>query len=280
MTDSFVIPQSPARIGFIGGGNMATAIIGGLIGKGVPANAIEVVEPVAAARDRLQHSLGVTARAEASSHLSDCDLIVWAVKPANFHDATLAVVPHLHGPLHLSIAAGVSTDSIGAWLQTARVVRAMPNTPALIGQGVTGLYAGSGVSGDDRARIEHVLAATGSVSWLSRESLLDAVTAVSGSGPAYVFYFLEIMIETGIAMGLSAEQARQFAIGTFTGASALAAASDEPMDVLRQRVTSAGGTTHAAIASMEAHEVRRHFSRAMMACRQRAEALGKEFDAA
>jgi pyrroline-5-carboxylate reductase len=268
------------RIGFIGGGNMASAIIGGLIADGVAPADIDVVEPFAGARANLETRFGVAAATSASDRLVRCDLIVWAVKPQQFQAAAQSVLRHVRAPLHLSIAAGVSIGAIGAWLATDRIVRAMPNTPALIGKGVTGLFAGSGVGPDDRKRVEEVLAATGTVSWLAQESLLDAVTAVSGSGPAYVFYFLEAMIATGIEMGLDARQARELALGTFIGASALAADTDEPVDALRQRVTSPGGTTHAAIRSMEADDVAGHLRRAMLACRQRAEALGREFDAA
>ena len=163
------------------------------------------------------------------------------------------------------------------WLASERIVRAMPNTPALIGRGITGLYARPAVSASERDAIGAVIAPTGPGLWLDREDLLDAVTALSGSGPAYVFYFLEAMIEAGQAMGLSAEQSRQLALATFGGAAALASESSEPPAVLRERVTSKGGTTYAALSHMQAHDMKAHFMAAMRAAQARAQELGQEF---
>jgi pyrroline-5-carboxylate reductase len=267
------------RIAFIGGGNMASAIIGGLIKQGLPPEKIDVIEPFAEARDKLQAGFGIEAHAEAGAFLADAALMVWAVKPQTFREAALAVAPHAPGALHLSVAAGIRSDSIAAWLGVERIVRAMPNTPALIGQGIAGLYARNSVSANDKAFIEEVMATTGQSLWLDAEEQLDVVTALSGSGPAYVFYFMEAMTMAGTEMGLNREQAHQLAVATFTGASALAKASPESPQVLRQRVTSKGGTTFAAISSMEDNDMRALFIDAMYAARERAKQLGDEFGA-
>jgi pyrroline-5-carboxylate reductase len=179
--------------------------------------------------------------------------------------------------LHLSVMAGIRSDAIARAAGTQRVVRAMPNTPALIGQGISGLYARQDVTEDERRAVESVLAPTGRTLWVAREEDLDAVTALSGSGPAYVFYFVEAMMQAAEEMGLSAEQGRQLAVATFSGAAALAASSGEAPQVLRERVTSKGGTTHAAITSMDADGMKAAFVRALHAARQRARELGDEF---
>lgn len=273
-------PLMSKRIAFIGGGNMASAIISGLIKQGLPTDLIDVVEPFAEARDKLQASFGITARHEAGAFLLDAALVVWAVKPQTFKEAALAVAPHVLGGLHLSVAAGIPSDSIAAWLGSERIVRAMPNTPALIGQGITGLFARPSITPNDKAFVEQVIATTGESIWLEAEDQLDVVTALSGSGPAYVFYFMEAMTMAGTEMGLSREQALQLAVATFTGASALAKASSESPQQLRQRVTSKGGTTFAAISSMEDNDVRALFIDAMYAARERAKELGDEYGAA
>jgi pyrroline-5-carboxylate reductase len=179
----------------------------------------------------------------------------------------------------LSVAAGIRSDSIAAWLGTQRIVRSMPNTPALIGKGMTALYARHGIDDEDKAWVEEVIATTGESLWVDDESLLDAVTAISGSGPAYVFFFLEAMTQAGVEMGLPREQAYRLAVGTFAGASELARASDDAPEVLRQRVTSKGGTTYAAITSMEQDRVQALFIKALHAAQQRAKELGDEFGA-
>lgn len=270
-------PTAAEAIGFIGGGNMASAVIGGLLQGGLSPTAIEVVEPWAEARDRLATQFGLTPMAAASPTLARCGLIVWAVKPQTFREAADAVRPHTQGALHLSVAAGIRSDTIAAWLGSQRIVRSMPNTPALVGLGMTGLFARDGVSAADRQRVEQVLRPTGALLWLDAESQLDAVTALSGSGPAYVFYFLEAMTRAGIAHGLSREQAHRLAVGTFTGAAQLAQQSDEPPELLRQRVTSKGGTTHAAITAMEADGVGPAIERAIGAAATRARELGEAF---
>jgi len=268
---------SSLNIAFIGGGNMASAIIGGLIRQGMTASQIEVVEPFEEARHRLLAQFGVTAHAEAGAFLKRAGLVVWAVKPQTFKDAAASVQPYTGAALHLSVAAGIRSDSMAQWLGTERIVRSMPNTPALVGKGMTALFARAGVSADDRLTVEQVIATTGESLWVQAEEQLNAVTALSGSGPAYVFFFLEAMTAAGVDMGLSAEQAHRLAVGTFVGASELARASDEPPAVLRQRVTSKGGTTYAAITSMENDNMKELFAKALQAARQRARELGDEF---
>jgi pyrroline-5-carboxylate reductase len=264
-------------IAFIGGGNMASAIIGGLVRQGLPAAQIEVVEPFAQARDKLKAQFGVAARETAGPDLQRAGLVVWAVKPQSFKEAAVQAAAHTAQALHLSVAAGIRSDSIAAWLGTQRIVRSMPNTPALIGKGMTALFARPGVSAEDKSWVEQVIATTGESLWVDAEADLDAVTALSGSGPAYVFFFLEAMTQAGMEMGLSREQAYRLATGTFAGASELARASQEPPEVLRQRVTSKGGTTYAAITSMENARVKELFVKALHAARERAKELGDEF---
>jgi pyrroline-5-carboxylate reductase len=264
-------------IAFIGGGNMARAIIAGLLGQGYEPTQITVVEPFAPARDTLLEKFGIRALPAADATLGAAELVVWAVKPQSFQAATEPVRAHTTQALHWSVAAGISSHSLAQWLGSERVVRAMPNTPALIGLGMTGLYARAGVSAADCQWIEAVASSLGKFIWLQQEDLLDAVTALSGSGPAYVFYFIETMIEAGVGMGLTAEQARALAVETFYGSSALVRASSEEVGQLREQVTSKGGTTHAAITSLQGNQVQAHFTQALQAAQQRARALGQEF---
>jgi pyrroline-5-carboxylate reductase len=268
------------RIAFIGGGNMASAIIGGLIGQGFAPGKIDVVEPFAEAQHKLESAFGIAAQAQPGAFLDSAALVVWAIKPQTFKEAALQVRFHTKNALHLSVAAGIRSDSIAHWLGTERVVRAMPNTPALIGKGMTGLFARSAVTEDDKHRVNKTIATTGEHLWLTAEEQLDAVTALSGSGPAYMFYFMEAMVEAGAVMGLPRDQAYQLAVATFIGAGELARASNEPPEILRQRVTSKGGTTYAAISSMEDDKVKTMFIRAMHAARRRAKELGDEFGGA
>ena len=275
-THSTQLERSPV-IAFIGGGNMASAIIGGLIASGLPAANIRVVEPFEAARDALQAKFGIDALPAASAALSAADLVVWAVKPQTFKDAASAAAAHTAQALHLSVAAGITTDSIAQWLGTGRIVRAMPNTPALVSKGMTGLFACPEVDADGQALIERVIGTTGQLVWVDAEAKLNAVTALSGSGPAYVFLFLEAMTQAGVDMGLTAQQAYQLAVATFQGASELAARSDEPASVLRERVTSKGGTTYAAITHMQQAGLPQTFIAALRKAEARAQELAQEF---
>jgi pyrroline-5-carboxylate reductase len=268
---------SSLNIAFIGGGNMASAILGGLIRQGLAPSQITVVEPFAETAERLRQDFGVQVLAEAGPALASAQLVVWAVKPQIFKEAAAPVAAHTRNALHLSVAAGIRTDSIRQWLGSERVVRSMPNTPALVGQGMTALYACPGVSASEQRQVEQVIATTGQFLWVERETQLDAVTALSGSGPAYVFFFLEAMTEAGVGMGLTPEQAYRLAVATFSGAASLAAASSESPEVLRQRVTSKGGTTYAAITAMESAGIKPAFVAAMQAAERRARELGDEF---
>ena len=262
---------------FVGGGNMASAIISGLLKQGQPVHTLRVVEPGAAQRDKLRADFGVTSQPHADASLASAELVVWAVKPQSFAAAAAPCAVHLRGALQLSVMAGIRSGALAQAIGTRRVVRAMPNTPALIGRGIAGLYAAAEVNTAERAWVEQVLAATGVTLWVDRERDLDAVTALSGSGPAYVFYFIEAMMQAAQDMGLSTEQGRLLALSTFAGATALAQASAEPPSTLRERVTSKGGTTHAALLSLEASGVKSAFVAALKAAQQRARELGDEF---
>ncbi len=264
-------------IAFIGGGNMASAIVGGLIAAGRPARDISVVEPNANARAQLAAHVGLRVLPVADASMAAAQTVVWSVKPQSFRDAAAPCRAHVSGALQLSVMAGIRSDAIVAATGSAAVVRSMPNTPALIGQGIAGLYARDAVTPAQRAEVEAVLAPTGRRLWVAHEDDLDAVTALSGSGPAYVFYFVEAMMQAATEMGLSAEQGRQLALATFAGATALAQQSADTPEVLRARVTSQGGTTHAAITSLDGDAVAAAFVRALHAARRRAAELGAEF---
>jgi len=257
---------------------MATALIGGLLTQGHPSSRLHIVEPLETARAALQQRFGLEATAQAEAQLAQAQWVVWAVKPQTFQAAAAATLPYLaQEALHLSVAAGITTDSMARWLDSPHIVRAMPNTPALIGQGMTGLFARPEVSARARTQVEQILASTGQFLWVEKEEQLDAVTALSGSGPAYVFLFLEAMMQAGSAMGLPAAQARQLALATFQGATQLAAQSNETPATLRQRVTSPGGTTHAAISHMQHCQIPEHFIAAMQQARERAQAMAADF---
>ena len=268
------------NIAFIGGGNMASAIIGGLIKRGMATSRIQIVEPFEEQRIKLRQQFGIEANFGTGPFLTSAAMVVWAVKPQMFKEAALQTRFNTRNALHLSVAAGIRSESIAHWLGTERVVRSMPNTPALVGQGMTALFARKAATQADRQTVERVIATTGDYVWLDDEVHLDSVTAISGSGPAYVFYFIEAMIEAGVDMGLSRQQAHKLAVGTFVGSSALAKASEDPPEILRARVTSKGGTTHAAITSMEQDRIKMLFMRAMHAAKQRAREMGDEFGAA
>ena len=256
---------------------MASALIGGLIAAGRARDAVVVVEPFEAQRTKLTEAFGVHALAAPDERLARAGTVVWAVKPQSFGEAAVPCAPFIGGALQLSVMAGIRSDAIARASGSARVVRAMPNTPALIGRGIAGLYATAAVDAAGRARVEALLAPTGRTLWVPREEDLDAVTALSGSGPAYVFYVLEAMMEAAAQMGLGAEAGRQLAVATFDGAAELARRSDQPPEALRTQVTSKGGTTHAAITSLEADGVKAAFVKALFAAQKRARELGDEF---
>lgn len=266
-----------AGVGFIGGGNMASAIIGGLLRQGVAPEQLIVVEPHAPQREKLQVDFGIIAFEKADSSLKRARHVVWAVKPQTFREAATQVASHTQSALHLSVMAGITSSSLARQLGTQRIVRAMPNTPALIGKGIAGLYARPGASEADQRDAEALIATTGEHLWVAEETHLDAVTALSGSGPAYVFFFIESMMRAGQSMGLSENQARQLAQSTFAGAAELARQSSESPELLRQRVTSKGGTTFAAITAMQDSLVGQHFEQALRTAGARASELGREF---
>jgi pyrroline-5-carboxylate reductase len=272
------IMQNDLKISFIGGGNMATALIGGLAGKLTAAANIHAVDINADALRRLQQQYGVTTAQQMDSAIAAADVIVLAVKPQQMRDVAAQLRPHVSKQLVLSIAAGIRGADLSRWLGGhGAIVRTMPNTPALIGQGITGMAALPGVSAAQREAADAIMRAVGGTVWLDDESLIDPVTAVSGSGPAYVFYFIEAMQQAAQEMGLSAEQGTQLAIATFTGAAQLAAQSSEPVSVLRERVTSKGGTTYAALTSMEESGVKAAIVKALHAAAARGKELGEEF---
>jgi pyrroline-5-carboxylate reductase len=269
--------MAQTRLAFIGGGNMAGAIFGGLIAaQGGSAGSITVVEPWDEQRARLAAAHpGLKVLAQADASLGQAQLVVWAVKPQSFAEAAAAAARWVGGALQLSVMAGIRSDAIARAAGTERVVRAMPNTPALIGRGIAGLVARAAVNAADRAEVERVLAPTGSLLWFDAESDLDAVTALSGSGPAYAFYLIEAMVEAGVQMGLAAEASRRLAQETLAGAAELAMRSTESPTTLRERVTSKGGTTHAAITVLDAGGVKDTVVRALIAARDRARELGQ-----
>jgi pyrroline-5-carboxylate reductase len=267
-------------IAFIGGGNMASALVGGLVEAGRAPGSILVVDPVREQRELLAERFGVTVLAAADASLQAAELVVWAIKPQVFRAAAAPCEPYLAGALHVSVMAGIRSGAVAAATGALRVVRAMPNTPALIGQGIAGVFARAAVTADDRAQVESLLAPTGELIWVDREEALDAVTALSGSGPAYVFHVIEAMLAAAREMGLPEAQAKRLALQTLAGATALAARSAEPPEALRRSVTSAGGTTQAAMTVLEQRGVKAAFVEAIMAARDRARELGDEFGGA
>ena len=268
------------KIAFVGGGNMASALIAGLAGKLTAGGNIHVIDPHAPSLEKLNTQFGVTTAAAADDALRAANVIVLAVKPQSMREVAAQLLPFLDAgkaPLVLSIAAGIRAVDLSRWLGGyPAIVRAMPNTPALIGMGITGMVASSGVHAEQKEQADAILGAVGQTVWLADEAQIDPVTAVSGSGPAYVFYFIEAMQEAARELGLSEEQGTQLAIATFTGAAQLAANSTEPVSVLRERVTSKGGTTYAALTSMEDSGVRAAIIKGIKAAAARGRELGEE----
>ena len=265
------------RVVFIGGGNMGRALAGGMIAQGRVPSTIDVVEISPEARERMQRDLGVRTFADpTSAGLEDATIIVIAVKPQSMRETARALAPQLSTPLIISIAAGIRLDDLSRWLNGyQRLVRAMPNTPALIRKGITGLYAHPSVTDQARAAAQEILGAVGDTIWCDREEQIDAITAVSGSGPAYVFYFLEAMIAGAESLGLSSENARRLAYATASGAIELAAQTSDSPSGLRAQVTSKGGTTEAALAILEAREVKAALIDAIAGADARARELGR-----
>lgn len=264
------------KITFIGGGNMATALIGGLKQQGFSTAAIQVVEPADAARQQLGDRFGVRVTPVIDASALACDVLLLAVKPQQMKDAVAPLAGKLDKQMVLSIAAGLRVADIARWLRHARVVRAMPNTPALIGCGMTGLYADPSVDAAGRAQAEKILAAVGATLWVAEETQIDAVTAISGSGPAYVFYFIEAVEAAARGLGLDDEAARRLTVETFLGASRLAAQSPDSIATLRERVTSKGGTTEAALQRFAAQGIAEAIRQGIDAAHARGQELGDQ----
>ncbi|HYG44514.1 MAG TPA: pyrroline-5-carboxylate reductase [Bordetella sp.] len=274
--------EQQTSIAFIGGGNMASALASGLAGKTCPAGQLHVVDPNTAVQDAWR-SRGSTAAGAPDATLQTCGVWIYAVKPQQLREAVAATRAWLQpGTLIISVAAGIRADTLAGWLGEPdapwqNLVRCMPNTPALVGAGITGLAALPGVDRAGRELAERMLASVGQVVWVDDDAALDAVTALSGSGPAYVFLFLEALIAGGVAVGLSPEQSRQLALGTLAGATRLAAQSDDPPSVLRERVTSKGGTTAAALQVFQQAGLPATVRQALEAAAQRSRELASEF---
>ena len=270
------------NISFIGGGNMARALLGGLIARGHPPETLAVVDLDADARATAAARFGVaTFPAIEPAAVAGADVVVIAVKPQHVRDVARELATLLKRQVVLSIAAGVRLSDLSRWLLGyRRLVRAMPNTPALIGAGIAALHGLSGVDGEGRKQAAAVLEAVGGILWCEREEELDAVTAVSGSGPAYVFYFLEALEQAASELGFAPEEARRLAYATFSGAIRLAEQSGSEPALLRAQVTSKGGTTERAIAALDQAAVKAAIVAAVKAAAERAnemgEMLGKE----
>ncbi|MCU0868012.1 MAG: pyrroline-5-carboxylate reductase [Burkholderiales bacterium] len=254
---------------------MAAALIGGLIARGVAADRFAVADPAEAARAQLAQRFGVATHADGRDAVRDADVVVLAVKPQVMRVVAQGLGDAVRDALVVTIAAGIRLADLARWLGGhARLVRVMPNTPALVQAGISGAYAAPDVGAADRETVDAILGATGPVVWVDAEARIDAVTAVSGSGPAYVFYLLEAMQAAGVAQGLTPDAARCLSIETVRGAARLAAAAEDPFDVLRARVTSKGGTTEAAIATLDARGVKAALVDAIEAAAARAAELG------
>lgn len=264
------------NICFIGGGNMATALIGGLLGQGFAAEKVSVVEINQDNRARLQRDFAVRTVANLADGVAGSRVIVLAVKPQQLREVAQQLAPHLSGQLLISIAAGIRAVDLARWAGSQAVVRAMPNTPALIQSGMTGLYAMPSVNAEQREQAQSILSAVGETLWLDDEAMLDAVTAISGSGPAYVFYFIEALEKAAQQLGFNAIDARRLSVATFLGGSKLAAASHDDIAVLRARVTSKNGTTERALLSMDANQVKQHIITAAEAAAGRSREMGDE----
>ena len=271
--------QQTGNIAFIGGGNMARSLIGGLIARGTPAARIRVAEPVETLRESLARDFGVATYATALEATEDADLWLLAVKPQVMQTVctALAEQARAHGALVVSIAAGITAAQMQRWLgEGTAVIRAMPNTPALLGAGVTGLFATPQVDAAGRERTEALLASAGRTVWIDEEEKMDAVTAVSGSGPAYIFLLAEAMEAAAKQEGLGNETARTLVLQTILGAARMLTESDEAPEELRKRVTSPNGTTQAAIETFQAGGFEKLVGKAIHAARER----GRELSAA
>ena len=266
------------KLSFIGGGNMARSLIGGLIARGTRPEDIVVADPVSAQRDALRRDYGVNVTDDSSQAATNAQLVVLAVKPQEMRNVTLGIASAMPGDcLIVSVAAGIRTSDIRSWVKGRPVVRCMPNRPALQGCGVTALYATQDVAADARARAEAVLSAVGATLWVTQESHMDIVTAVSGSGPAYFFLLIEMLEQAGTTLGLPSDVSHRLAVETAYGSGLMAREASESPATLREQVTSKGGTTEAALKHLEAHEVRAIFADAIAAAARRSSELAQQF---
>lgn len=266
------------RIAFIGAGNMAASLIGGLRAQGVPADALRASDPGAEQRQRIAAEHGIATFADNAEALAGAQVVVLAVKPQVMKAVCQDLAAHLPDEaLVVSIAAGITCASLAAWLGAPRaIVRCMPNTPSLLRQGVSGLYANPAVSAAQRAQAEQLLSAVGLALWLEEERLIDAVTAVSGSGPAYFFLLMEAMTHAGEALGLPRDTAALLATHTALGAGRMACESAVAPDELRRRVTSPNGTTEAAIKAFQAGGFEALVAQALEAAARRSAELAEQ----
>ncbi len=260
---------------------MATSLIGGLINKGYPARSILACDPSAQQREKLKNtvpdgsSLGIYPDA---SKANKADVVVLAVKPQILKQVAQDLAPRLKpDAMVVSIAAGISMQSLQLWVGDRAIVRCMPNTPSLIQKGAAGLYANNHATQQQKAQAEEIMSAVGIVQWVNTDEDIDVVTALSGSGPAYFFYLMELMTENAVEMGLSREVAENLAIQNCLGAGTLAQESTDSLSQLRENVTSKGGTTHAALQSFNQDELPKTVQNAMKHCAQRAAEMAKEF---
>ena len=268
------------RIAFIGGGNMARSLVGGLVAKGCKPGRISVSDPSPEQRALIAKRLPVRMSADGPAAVQDADVVVFAVKPQMLKSAaeSVAAAVQTRKPLVLSIAAGIAAPDLERWLGGGlAIVRAMPNTPALLGAGAAALWANPRVSVAQRAMAQALLEAVGTALWIEDESLMDAVTALSGSGPAYFFLLMELMEEAAAGLGLPQDAARQLTLQTALGAARMALESGEAPETLRKQVTSPGGTTAAALQVFEEGKLRAMVARALTAARDRGRQLSQEF---
>lgn len=267
------------KISFIGGGNMAQALISGLVSCGVKPSLITVADPNSEAREQLAAKglNTVDPTADAKAAVIDADIVVLAVKPQVMKAVVGSFADALDKQLVISVAAGLSTELLSNMLGGYKnIVRAMPNTPAMIQMGATGLYGTDNISAEQKQLATAVMEASGLVMWVDNEEHMHAVTAVSGSAPAYMFYFIESMIDGAVALGLDKEQASALAMQTMLGAAKMAMNSDDAPAELRRKVTSPNGTTQAAVESMQANDIAGQIIEAMQACYDRSQALSEE----
>ena len=273
--------MNKAKLTFIGAGNMASSIIGGLVRMDYPPHLITATDPYQPSLDRVAADFGINTSNDNGAAVAEADIVVLAVKPQVLKQVCCDLQPHLgHRPLVISIAAGIDSSSLDRWLANdLAIVRCMPNTPALVQTGASGLFANPRTSESQRQRADEILCAVGVVRWLEDESLIDSVTALSGSGPAYFFLFMEAMIAAGMEQGLDPDTATQLTLQTALGAAKLALNSDVDVAELRRRVTSPKGTTEQAVLSFERDDLRSVVARAMQACAERSREMSSELGA-